>query len=91
MTARRTTAQALAVACEPLIGRHHGVCLHSPRHGGHVSLWIQALTDGRLQVDAVYPMDGYRVLFKERYDDGAQARQAWRARYLELFGMEPLE
>lgn len=87
----RTHAVAIAQACEPLLGRHHGVMHHSAQHGGHVSLWIQSFLDGEIQVDAIVPMDGYRVLFERLFRDGAQARAFWQAQFLELFGFDPLE
>lgn len=67
-----------------MIGRHHGVMFHSPRHKGLVSLWIQSHDDGRIQVDAVVPIDGYRLLFKRFFTDGAQARAFWHEQHAEL-------
>ena len=83
----------LAVALEPLIGgRYLGTMLHSPRHGGLlVDLWIQTRPCGAIQVDAVVPMQDYKVLFKERFSTAGPAVEYWRARYLELFGVDPLE
>lgn len=87
----RPLTTRLACAVEPLIGRHLETTLSSPRHGGAVvSLWIQPLNDGQIQVDAVLPIDGYRVLFKERHATAGPAIASWRAHYLELFGVAPL-
>lgn len=95
----RPLATRLACAVEPLIGRHLETTLSSPRHGGAVvSLWIQPLNDGQIQVDAVLPIDGYRVLpidgyrvlFKERHATAGPAIASWRVHYLALFGVAPL-
>jgi hypothetical protein len=63
----------------------------SAQHNGWiVSLWIQPLVDGRVQVDAIIPIDGYKVLFKERFATARPAIAFWRAHYLELFGIDPM-
>lgn len=82
----------LAQALEPLIsGRPLGTMLHSSRHGGLlVDLWIQTRPCGAIQVDAIVPMQDYKVLFKELFYDEAPAIAAWRAHYLDLFGIDPL-
>ena len=86
----QSLALRLAQAVEPLIGRHLDTMLPSAAYGGDVvSLWIQPLADGRIQVDAVHPHDGYRVLFKERFTQAAPAIAYWHAAHLELFGFEP--
>lgn len=82
----RTTANRLACAVEPLIGRMYEVMHHSPGHGAVVSLCIQARPAGVVQVDAILPIDGYRLLFKRAFQEGADAVTFWRAQHLELFG-----
>lgn len=82
----------LAQALEPLIsGRPLGTMLHSSRHGGLlVDLWIQTRPCGAIQVDAIVPMQDYKVLFKDRHATAGPAIAAWRAHYPELFGLDPL-
>lgn len=83
----RPLSLRLAQAVEPLIGRHLETMAPSAAHGGDVvSLWIQPLADGRIQVDAIHPHDGYRVLFCEHFAQAAPAIAYWRAAHLELFG-----
>ena len=83
----------LALAVEPLLGgRYLATMLHSPRHGGLlVDLWIQTRPCGAIQVDAIVPMQDYKVLFKERHATAGPAIASWRAHYLALFGIDPLE
>lgn len=86
----RSLELRLAQAVEPFIGRHLETMAPSAAHGGDVvSLWIQPLADGRIQVDAVHPRDAYRVLFKEHFAQAAPAIAFWRAAHLELFGFAP--
>lgn len=87
----RPLATRLACAVEPLIGRHLETMLSSARHGGKVvSLWLQPLNDGQIQVDALIPIDGYKELFKERHATAGAAIASWRGHYLELFDVDPL-
>lgn len=83
----------LAWGLEPLLGgRFIGTMLHSPRHGGQlVHLVIQARPGGVIQVDAIVPMQEYKVLFKERHATAGPAIASWRAHYMALFGIDPLE
>jgi len=79
-------AQCWRLCCEPLIGTACAVMLPSAQHKGVVSLWLQALPDGTLQVDANVPRQDYRQLFKERFTDETEARAFWCEQYAELFG-----
>lgn len=82
----RTTANRLACATEPLIGRMFEVMHHCPRHDAVVSLCIQVRPAGVVQVDAILPIDGYRSLFKRAFQEVPDAVAFWRAQHLELFG-----
>lgn len=79
-------AQCWRLCCEPLIGTACAVMLPAPAHNGVVSLWLQALPSGEIQVDAIAPMQDYRVLFRERFTDETEARAFWCEQYAELFG-----
>lgn len=79
-------AQRWRLCCEPLLGVHCGVMLQSPQHKGVVSLWLQALPYGALQVCANVPRQDYRQLFKQRFTDETEARAFWCEQYAELFG-----
>lgn len=79
-------AQRWRLCCEPLIGTVCAVMLPSTQHKGVVSLWLQALPDGTLQVDANAPRQDYRQLFKARFTDETEARAFWCEQYAELFG-----
>ena len=79
-------ARCWRLCCEPLIGTACAVMLPSAQHKGVVSLWLQALPDGTLQVDANVPLQDYRQLFKERFTDETGARAFWCEQYAELFG-----
>lgn len=83
----------LAMAVEPLVsGRPLVTMLHSTAHGGLVvDLWLQTRPCGAIQVDAIVPMQDYKVLFRERHDTAGPAIASWRAHYLALFGVDPLE
>lgn len=83
----------LAMALEPLVsGRPLVTMLCSDEHGGLVvDLWLQTRPCGAIQVDAIVPMQDYKVLFKERHDTAGPAIASWRAHYLALFGVDPLE
>lgn len=79
-------SQRWALCCEPLIGTFCEAQRHSAQHDSLVSLWIQALPDGRIQVDAIAPRLDYRVLFRHHYTDETAARQAFRMHHKTLFG-----
>lgn len=83
----------LALALEPLVsGRPLVTMMHSAVHGGLVvDLWIQTRPGGAIQVDAIIPMQDYKVLFKEQHETPGPAIASWRAHYLTLFGVDPLE
>lgn len=83
----------LAWGLDPLLGgRFIGTMLPSSRHGGLlVHLVIQARPGGAIQVDAIVPMQDYRLLFKQRFDTAGPAIAFWRKHYLALFGIDPLE
>lgn len=74
---------------DPLIGgRTLTLQRHSPKHGTAVSLFAGVHHSGRTMIDAVEPLDGYRVIFREFFDIPDDALAFWEQQTAELFGTD---